>query len=122
MSSKTNNNRRTLTFPVDKVVSYNINCPLDEPPRLDIEVLLANADDLMFDKGIEYAKQWRFKLKEELENSGITDRMRTMSLLGTWREVLGEPDLTIDDMSDREIQLFQFQRRVLNESNKESHN
>ncbi len=114
MSSK-KNDKRTLTFPIDKVVSYNLNCPLDEPPRLDIEVLLSSPEDIVFDKGVKYAKQWRFKLKEELENSGITERMRTMSLLGAWREMLGEPNLTIDDMTDREIQLFQFQRRILRE-------
>ena len=82
---------------------------------MDIEVLLDNPDDIVFDKGVKYAKQWRFKLKKELEDGEIKEKMRTMSLLGIWREVLGEPDLTIDDMSDREIQLFQFQRRVLND-------
>lgn len=56
----------------------------------------------------------RFKLKEELlSDEDMKSKLQTMSLLGLWRDVMCEPDLTIDDLSDRELQAFNLQKNVL---------
>ncbi len=89
---------------IGQVIGYDLT---DQTARVTI-------DWNYIDSSTQTHEDKKFKLKEELlDDEDMKNKLQTMSLLGMWRDVLGEPNLTIDDLSDRELQVFNFQKNVL---------